>query len=43
MGGAPTRMSRLTPEHIVKALRQAGSGTPVADICCKMGVTEATY
>jgi putative transposase len=27
----------------VQALRQAESGTPVADICRKMGVTEATY
>ncbi len=27
----------------MQALRQAESGTPVADICRKMGVTEATY
>jgi len=37
------RKSRFTPEQIVQALRQAESGTPVADICRKMGVTEATY
>ena len=37
------RKSRFTPEQIVQALRQAESGTPVADICRKTGVTEATY
>ena len=37
------RKSRFTPEQIVQALRQAESGTPVADIGRKMGVTEATY
>jgi len=37
------RKSRFTPEQIVQALRQAETGTPVADICRKMGVTEATY
>ena len=37
------RKRRFTPEQIVQALRQADSGTPVADICRKMGVTEATY
>ena len=37
------RKSRFTPEQIVQALRQAESGTPVADICRKMGVPEATY
>ena len=37
------RKSRFTPEQIVQALRQAESGTPVANICRKMGVTEATY
>lgn len=37
------RKSRFTPEQIVQDLRQAESGTSVADICRKMSVTEATY
>ena len=37
------RTSRFTNEHIVQALRQAESGTPVADICRKLHVTETTF
>ena len=37
------RTSRFTNEHIVQALRQAESGTPVADICRKLQVTETTF
>ena len=32
-----------TEEQILRALRQAGSGTRVADICREHGVSEATY
>ncbi len=37
------RTSKFTPEQILQALRQAESGTTVADICRKMGVAEATF
>ena len=33
----------LTEEQIGFALRQAESGTPVAEICRKMGIAEATF
>lgn len=31
------RKSKFTPEQILKALRQAESGTTVVDICRKLG------
>ena len=34
---------RFTEEQIAFALRQADLGTPVAEVCRKMGVSEATY
>lgn len=37
------RTSKFTNEQIVQALRQAESGTPVADICRKLQVTETTF
>jgi putative transposase len=37
------RTSRFSNEQIVQALRQAESGTPVADICRKLNVTETTF
>lgn len=37
------RKSRFTEEQIAVALRQGEAGTPVAEICRKLGVTEATY
>jgi putative transposase len=37
------RKSKFTPEQILQALRQAESGTAVAEICRKMGVTEGTF
>ena len=33
----------LTEEQIGFALRQAESGTPVAEICRKLGIAEATF
>jgi putative transposase len=35
--------SKFTGEQIAFALRQAEVGTPVAEVCRKMGVSEATY
>ncbi len=37
------KTSRFTNEQIVQALRQAESGTPVADICRKLEVSETTF
>jgi len=37
------KRSRFTEEQITMALRQAEAGTPVADICRKLQVTEQTY
>lgn len=37
------RKSKFTEEQIAFALRQADLGTPVAEVCRKMGVSEATY
>lgn len=37
------RKSRFTEAQIVLALRQAESGTPVAEVVRKLGITEATF
>jgi putative transposase len=37
------KKSRYTEEQIAYALRQAESGTPVADVCRQMGVSEASF
>ncbi|EZP64497.1 Mobile element protein [Sphingomonas paucimobilis] len=37
------KKSKFTSEQIAFALRQAEVGTPVAEVCRKMGVSEATY
>jgi putative transposase len=37
------RKSRFSEEQITMALRQGDAGTPVEEICRKMGVAEATY
>lgn len=37
------RKSRFTDEQIAMALRQAESGTPVEEICRKLGVSQATF
>ena len=34
---------RFTEEQITYALRQAEGGTPVADVCRQLGVSEATF
>jgi putative transposase len=35
--------TRYAPEQIAFALRQADSGTPVPEVCRKLGVSEQTY
>ena len=37
------KKSRVTVEQIAMALRQAEAGTPVVEICRKLGVSEATF
>lgn len=37
------RKSRFSEEQIALALRQAEAGTPVKEICRKLGVSEATF
>jgi len=37
------KRKRYTEEQIGFALRQADSGTPVLDVCRKMGITEVTF
>lgn len=37
------KKSKFTEEQIAYALRQAESGTPVLDICRKLGISEQTF
>jgi len=37
------KRSRFSEEQIVYALRLADGGTPVADVCRQLGVSEASY
>ena len=37
------KTSKFTEEQIALALRQAEAGTPVADICRKLGVSEQSF
>ncbi len=37
------RKSQFTDQQIAFALRQAEGGTPVPEVCRKMGVTEPTF
>ena len=37
------RKSKFTPEQILQSLRQAETGTPIVEICRKLGVTETTF
>lgn len=37
------KRKRYTEEQIGFALRQADSGTPVLEVCRKMGITEVTF
>lgn len=37
------RKSRFSEEQIAMALRQGEAGTPVGEICRKLGISEATF
>lgn len=37
------KISRFSAEQVAFAMRQAESGTPVSEICRKMGIVEQTF
>lgn len=37
------KKSKFTEEQITYALKQAELGTPVAEVCRKMGISDATF
>ena len=37
------RKRKFSEEQIAMALRQGEAGTPVADICRKLGISQATF
>ena len=37
------KKKRYTDEQIAYALRQAEAGTPITEVCRKLGVSEATF
>jgi len=37
------KKKRYTDEQIAYALRQAEAGTPIREVCRKLGVSEATF
>ncbi len=37
------KKSRYTPEQVAFGLRQSESGTPVPEVCRKMGISEQTF
>ena len=37
------KKSKFTEEQIVFALKQAEVGTPVEEVCRKMGISDATF
>lgn len=37
------RKSKFTEEQIVQTIRLAESGTPVAELCSKIGISEQTF
>jgi len=39
----PMKKSRFTDQQIAFALQQAEGGTPVEEVCRKMGISEATF
>jgi putative transposase len=42
-GDSAMKKSKFTEEQILYALRQAKTGISVAEVCRKMGISDATY
>jgi putative transposase len=42
-GDGPMKKSKFSEEQIAYALRQVESGTPPADVCRQLSVSEATF
>jgi putative transposase len=42
-GGRSVTRKTFSEEQIVYALRQAEAGTPVVEVCRKLGITEQTF
>ncbi len=42
-GDRPMKKSKFSEEQIAYVLRQAESGTAVADVCRQLGVSDATF
>ncbi|ONS51782.1 transposase [Burkholderia cenocepacia] len=42
-GGHAVKKSKFTEEQIAYALKQAELGAPVAEVCRKMGISDATF
>lgn len=42
-GGCAVKKSKFTEEQIAFALKQAEVGTPVEEVCRKMGISDATF
>jgi putative transposase len=42
-GGCAVKKSRYTEQQIAYALKQAELGTPVEEVCRKMGISDATF
>jgi putative transposase len=42
-GWTQMRKSKYTEEQVAYALKQAELGTPVADVCRKLGIAEQTF
>jgi len=42
-GGHAVKKSKFTEEQIAYALKQAELGTPVAEVCRRMGISDATF
>lgn len=43
MGVHVVKKSRFTEEQIAFALKQADVGTPIEEVCRKMGISDATF
>lgn len=41
--GEAVKSSKFPEQQITRALRMAESGTPMVDVCCQIGMSEATY